>query len=63
MKPNGYKVEFILFERRLLERRFIDSLSGLFDLERRVSERREITDVALDDQASFDRKQQRTLTH
>ena len=63
MKPNGYKVEFILFERRLLERRFIDSLSGLFGRERRVSERRKIADVALDDQASFDRKQQRTLTH
>ena len=40
MKVSGYKVEFLPLERRLLERRFIDSAPCFFDYERRFNERR-----------------------
>ncbi len=42
MKSNGYKIEFLPLERRLQERRFIDSPPFFFGRERRLNERREI---------------------
>lgn len=40
MKLSGYQVEFLPLERRLVERRFIDTAPSLFDSEKRLYDRR-----------------------
>ena len=42
MKLSGYQVEFLPLERRLLERRFIDTASSLYKSEKRFYDRRRI---------------------
>jgi hypothetical protein len=63
MKPNGFNVEFLPLERRLLERRFIDAAPSFFDRERRLSERRETEDTDMADQLDADLIAPRSLTH
>jgi hypothetical protein len=63
MKPNGFNVEFLPLERRLLERRFIDTAPSFFEHERRFSDRRETEHTDLADQLDFDPNTSRTLTH
>ena len=42
MKLSGYQVEFLPLERRLLERRFIDTAPSLYESEQRFYARRRI---------------------
>jgi len=63
MKVRGYNVEFLPLERRLLERRFLDSASSLFDNERRISERRDIPHNEISGRLSFDLNSPDPLIH
>lgn len=63
MKPNGFNVEFLPLERRLLERRFIDAAPSFFERERRLSERRESDAKDLAGQLEVDLTTPRSLTH
>ena len=40
MKLNSYPVEFLPLERRLMDRRLINTTPGLFACEKRIDERR-----------------------
>lgn len=63
MKLYGYQVEFLPLERRLLERRFIDTAPSLYTLEKRFYERRRIElDVDDDENANAQDFQQHTKT-
>lgn len=63
MKSNGYYVEFLPLERRMLERRFIDTAPSFFDRERRLSERREIDHKDKAGQLDIDLNTPQPLTH
>lgn len=63
MKVRGYNVEFLPLERRLLERRFLDYASSLFDSERRISERRDIPHNEISGRLSFDLNSPNPLIH
>ena len=63
MKSNGYKVEFLPLERRMQERRFLESAPSYFGGERRLSERREIDDAESASQLNIDLKIPRALAH
>jgi hypothetical protein len=54
MNTNGYNVEFLPLERRLLERRFIESGPSVFGQERRIGERRDIRHDDVSGKLSFD---------
>jgi len=63
MKPNGYKVEFFPLERRLLDRRFIESAPSFFGHERRLNERRELDDKEIAGSLNLGLNTPRALTH
>ena len=67
MKLSGYQVEFLPLERRLLERRFIDTASSLYKSEKRCYDRRGIeVDVDEDENGHAQDSQQHAkpvLTH
>lgn len=63
MKLHGYQVEFLPLERRLLERRFIDTAPDFFEREKRVCERRGIEVDKMTDAFDFNAISKTTLTH
>jgi len=54
MKVHGYNVEFLPLERRLSERRFLETAPSLVDHERRIGERRDIQHNENSSRLSFD---------
>lgn len=63
MKIRSYKVEFLPLERRLSERRFLDSSPSLFQHERRMGERRDIPHSENSGRLGFDLNTPHLLIH
>lgn len=63
MKIRGYHVEYLPLERRLLERRFLDSALSIFENERRMGERRDLPHTENSGQLNFDLNTPHLLIH
>ena len=63
MKLHGYQVEYLPLERRLYQRRFIDTAPGFFTLEQRIFERRKFDVEDFDSTAEYKPQAKSALSH